>query len=133
VNKRPIVFLSILSLFLSPALNPVNAAAKAGSKCTKVGVKSVVNDKSYVCTKSGKKLTWLESKNKKSSPGLPGGFETNTTYSTDIGYDHEFVHPTAIDPGTPTEWKAMESQFSGQKLGLELRDTNLVNSVQNLQ
>ena len=121
MNKRPIVFLSILSLFLSPALNPVNAAAKAGSKCTKVGVKSVVNDKSYVCTKSGKKLTWLESKNKKSSPGLPGGFETNTTYSTDIGYDHEFVHPTAIDPGTPTEWKAMESQFSGQKLGFRIK------------
>jgi hypothetical protein len=120
-----IAFLSILSLFLSPALNPVNAAAKAGSKCTKVGVKSVVNDKSYVCTKSGKKLTWLESKNKKSSPGLPGGFETNTTYSTDIGYDHQFVSPTAIDPGTPPEWKAMESQFSGQRLGFRIKKYQL--------
>ena len=125
MNKRPIVFLSILSLFLSPALNPVNAAAKAGSKCTKVGVKSVVNDKSYVCTKSGKKLTWLESKNKQSSLGLPGGFETNTTYSTDIGYDHQFVSPTAIDPGTPPEWKAMESQFSGQRLGFRIKKYQL--------
>ena len=67
-----IAFLSIISLFLTLPTFPVNAAAKAGAKCTKVGVKSVVNDKSYVCTKSGKKLTWLESKNKKSSPGLPG-------------------------------------------------------------
>ena len=67
MNKRLIAFLSILSLFLSSPLIPVNAAAKAGAKCTKVGVKSVVNDKSYICTKSGKKLTWLESKNKQSS------------------------------------------------------------------
>jgi hypothetical protein len=59
VNKREIVFLSILSLSLSTLLIPANAAAKAGAKCTKVGVKSVGNDKSYVCTKSGKKLTWL--------------------------------------------------------------------------
>ena len=125
MNKRLIAFLSILSLFLSSPLIPVNAAAKAGAKCTKVGVKSVVNDKSYICTKSGKKLTWLESKNKQSSLGLPGGFETNTTYSTDIGYDHQFVSPTAIDPGTPPEWKAMESQFSGQRLGFRIKKYQL--------
>jgi hypothetical protein len=108
VDKRLIAFLSMFSVFLTLSLIPVNAAAKAGSKCTKVGAKSVVNDKTYVCTKSGKKLTWLESKNKKSSPGLPGGFETNTTYSTDIGYEHQFLHPTAIDPGTPPEWTASQ-------------------------
>jgi hypothetical protein len=125
MNKRLIAFLSVFSLSLSLPLIPANAAAKAGSKCTKVGVKSVVNDKSYVCTKSGKKLTWLESKNKQSSLGLPGGFETNTTYSTDIGYDHQFVSPTAIDPGTPPEWKAMESQFSGQRLGFRIKKYQL--------
>ncbi len=102
-----------------------NTLAKDGTKCTKVGAKSVVNERSYVCTKSGKKLTWLESKNKISSPGLPGGFETNTTYSTDIGYDHEFVHPTAIDPGTPAEWKAMEAQYSGQRLGFRIKKYQL--------
>ena len=111
MNKRLIAFLSVFTLFLSTPLIPANAAAKAGAKCTKVGVKSVVNDKSYVCTKSGKKLLWLESKNEQSSPGLPGGFETNTTYSTDIGYDHQFSSPRSIDPGTPTEWKAMEFQY----------------------
>ena len=125
MNKKLIAFLSILSLFLSLPIIPTNAAAKAGAKCTKVGVKSVVNDKSYICTKSGKKLTWLESKNKQSSLGLPGGFETNTTYSTDIGYDHQFVSPTAIDPGTPPEWKAMESQFSGQRLGFRIKKYQL--------
>jgi hypothetical protein len=125
MNKRLIAFLSVFSLSLSLPLIPANAAAKAGAKCTKVGIKRVVNDKSYVCTKSGKKLTWLESKNKKSSPGLPGGFETNAIYSTDIGYEHQFDHPTAIDPGTPTEWKAMESQFSGQKLGFRIKKYQL--------
>ena len=125
MNKRLIAFLSILSLSLSTLLIPANAAAKAGAKCTKVGVKSVVNDKSYVCTKSGKKLLWLESKTKQLSPDLPGGFETNTTYSTDIGYDHQFVRPTAFDPGTPPEWKAMESQFSGQRLGFRIKKYQL--------
>jgi hypothetical protein len=125
MNKRLIAFLSVFSLSLSLPLIPANAAVKAGAKCTKVGVKSVVNDKSYICTKSGKKLTWLESKDKQSSLGLPGGFETNTTYSTDIGYDHQFVSPTAIDPGTPPEWKAMESQFSGQRLGFRIKKYQL--------
>ena len=125
MNKRLIAFLSVFSLSLSLPLIPANAAVKAGAKCTKVGVKSVVNDKSYICTKSGKKLTWLESKNKQSSLGLPGGFETNTTYSTDIGFDHQFVSPTAIDPGTPPEWKAMESQFSGQRLGFRIKKYQL--------
>ena len=71
MNKKVIAFLSILFLSLSLPIIPVNAAAKAGAKCKKVGIKSVVNNKSYVCTKSGKKLLWLKSKNRQSSPGLP--------------------------------------------------------------
>ena len=125
MNKKVIAFLSILSLSLSLTIIPVNAAAKAGAKCKKVGIKSVVNNKSYVCTKSGKKTLWLESKNKQLSPGLPGEFETNTTYSTDIGYDHEFASPTAFDLGTPLEWKEMESQYSGPKLGFRIKKYQL--------
>jgi len=58
MNKRVIAFLSILSLFLSTPLIPVNAAAKAGAKCTKAGSTEVVKGKSYTCIKSGKKLVW---------------------------------------------------------------------------
>ena len=123
MNKKVIAFLSILSLSLP--LVPASAAVKAGSKCTKAGVKSVVKNKSFVCTKSGKKLLWLESRNKQLSPGLPGGFETNTTYSTDIGYDHEFASPTAFDLGTPLEWKEMEGQYSGQRLGFRIKKYQL--------
>jgi len=73
MKKRLIALLSILSLFLSTPIIPANAAAKAGAKCTKVGIKSVVKDKSYICIKSGKKLIWkLNSQNSNTSkPIIP--------------------------------------------------------------
>jgi len=73
MNKKLIAFFSVLSLFLSTPIIPVNAAAKAGAKCTKVGIKSVVKDKSYICIKSGKKLIWkLNSQNSNTSkPIIP--------------------------------------------------------------
>jgi hypothetical protein len=58
MNKKLIAFFSILSLFLSTPLIPVNAAAKAGAKCNKAGITEVVKDKSYTCVKSGNKLAW---------------------------------------------------------------------------
>ena len=58
MNKKLIVFLSIFSLFLSLPLTPVSAATKAGGTCKKVGLKSVVANKSFTCIKSGKKLIW---------------------------------------------------------------------------
>ena len=58
MNKRLIAFLSVFSLFLSLAITPVNAAAKAGAKCTKVGITSITSGKTFTCIKSGKKLVW---------------------------------------------------------------------------
>ncbi len=58
MNKRVIAFLSILSLSLCTPLIPVNAAAKAGAKCSKTGITEVVKDKSYTCIKTGNKLVW---------------------------------------------------------------------------
>ncbi|CAN2189515.1 M6dom_TIGR03296, M6 family metalloprotease domain [Candidatus Nanopelagicaceae bacterium] len=43
-----------LMLFISPTF----AAVKAGSACSKAGIKSVSGGKSYTCIKSGKKLVW---------------------------------------------------------------------------
>ena len=37
---------------------PVNAATKAGGACKKVGIKSVVANKTFTCIKSGRKLVW---------------------------------------------------------------------------
>ena len=56
--KKSITFLSVLSLFLSMSVIPVNAATKAGGACKKVGIKSVVANKTFTCIKSGRKLVW---------------------------------------------------------------------------
>ena len=58
MNKKVIVFLSILSLFLFTPLIPANAAAKAGAKCNKAGITSVASGKTFTCVKSGNKLIW---------------------------------------------------------------------------
>ena len=56
--KKSITFLSVLSLFLSMSVISVNAATKAGGACKKVGIKSVVANKTFTCIKSGRKLVW---------------------------------------------------------------------------
>ena len=106
MNKRLIAFLSIISLFLTLATFPVNAAAKAGAKCTKAGITSVASSKTYTCVKSGGKLKWSI------------GVSTTTkivrdikaTHSTDGGYlDNIIGGPCAPDPLVPLEWQEMQS------------------------
>ena len=48
--------LTFIALILQT--QPSMSATKAGAKCTKVGIKSVVGNKTFTCTKSGKKLVW---------------------------------------------------------------------------
>ena len=50
----------VLSAFLPVflILPPANAAVKAGSACTKQGVKQISGGKSFTCVKQGKKLVW---------------------------------------------------------------------------
>ena len=55
---RLITLLVTTPLLLSSQLSTAHAAAKAGAKCSKVGVKSVVGAKTFTCTKNGKKLVW---------------------------------------------------------------------------
>jgi hypothetical protein len=58
VNKRLTAFFSALTLLAMLSLVPASAAVKAGTKCTKVGIKSIVGNKTFTCIKSGKKLVW---------------------------------------------------------------------------
>jgi hypothetical protein len=62
MNKKAIGFLSIFSLLLSLSIVPAHSATKAGAKCAKVGIKSVVGNKTFTCIKSGKKLVWNKGK-----------------------------------------------------------------------
>ena len=58
MRKRLITLLVITPLLLSSQLPTSHAAAKAGAKCSKMGVTSVVGAKTFTCIKSGKKLVW---------------------------------------------------------------------------
>jgi M6 family metalloprotease-like protein len=91
MNKRLITFLSILSLSLSLPLIPASASAKAGTKCTKVGIKSIVGNKTFTCIKSGKKLVWNKGvaiKKPNPTPTLmpSSNSKPSTTLSPDLVY-----------------------------------------------
>jgi hypothetical protein len=58
MKKRLICLIVITPLLLSLQFSTSHAAAKAGAKCSKVGVKSVVGTKTFTCIKSGTKLIW---------------------------------------------------------------------------
>jgi polyhydroxybutyrate depolymerase len=62
MTKKLIVFLSILTLFLTSPIISANASVKAGSACKKAGITSTVSSKTYTCVKSGKKLVWDKGK-----------------------------------------------------------------------
>ena len=53
---RLLVFVALLPLVLVAPVS--NAAVKAGSACTKQGVKQISGGKSFTCVKQGKKLVW---------------------------------------------------------------------------
>jgi len=71
MTKKLIVFLSILTLFLTSSIISANASVKAGSACKKAGITSTVSSKTYTCIKSGKKLVW--NKGKQTSSAANGG------------------------------------------------------------
>ena len=102
MNKRLIALLSILSLFLTLPTFPVNAAAKAGAKCSKAGITSVASGKTYTCVKSGKKLVW--------NKGVA------TTKSVDQFVDQ--VQPTTFicktDTLAPAAWKPYQDYLKSR-------------------
>jgi hypothetical protein len=58
MSKKLTAFLSLFSILLFLSVIPVHSVTKAGAKCTKVGIKSVVGSKTFTCIKLGKKLVW---------------------------------------------------------------------------
>ena len=56
MKLRALVFVALLPLVLVAPVS--NAAVKAGSACTKQGVKQISGSKSFTCVKQGKKLVW---------------------------------------------------------------------------
>jgi M6 family metalloprotease-like protein len=62
--KKMLASLTIGGFIVIALTTPVSAAVKAGAKCSKVGISSVVSNKTYTCIKSGKKLVWKISSQK---------------------------------------------------------------------
>jgi hypothetical protein len=95
MNKRQITFLSILSLFLSLPLTPVNAAVKAGGTCSKAGITSVAASKTYTCIKSGKKLVWNKGVVVAASNPTPTATPTTAANYATLWEKYSWVKPTS--------------------------------------
>ena len=112
MNKRFIAFLSILSLLVFLPLIPASAAVKAGDKCTKVGIKSVVGSKTFTCIKSGSKLVWNKGVEIKNPTPRKSIRDWATTRSTDLGYINDFRGPCDLESDLPTAFKELQNAFS---------------------
>ena len=78
--RSRVICLALLAPIMALSISTTaTAATKAGAKCQKVGVKSVVGEKTFTCIKSGKKLVWDKGvvmstkKPNKTTPPMPAG------------------------------------------------------------
>ena len=79
MRKRLIAVIVITPLLLSSQLSTSHAAAKAGAKCTKAGIKSIASGKTFTCIKSGKKLVWNKGMTVAVSSPTPASTPTDVT------------------------------------------------------
>ena len=138
--KRLIVFLSILSLFLSSPLISANAAAKAGGVCSKAGITSVASGKTFICVKSGKKLVWQSSTSVGQGVTKPSTINSNSTKYWSSPSQYELLNydkfPTRVFMGVEEEELRKQIQIWGVKSRIFLYVKNggeegwLVNSLE---
>ena len=82
MRVRLIALLVISPLLFSSLLSTSHAAAKAGAKCKKEGIKTVVGKTTFTCIKSGKKLVWAKAVSSNSSSGKTSPSATPTPSQT---------------------------------------------------
>jgi len=82
MRVRLIALLVISPLLFSSLLSTSHAAAKAGAKCKKEGIKTVVGKTTFTCIKSGKKLVWAKGVSSNSSSGKTSSSATPTPSQT---------------------------------------------------
>jgi hypothetical protein len=103
------------------------AAVKAGSSCSKAGIKSVSAGKTYTCVKSGKKLVWNKgvaipvakpapapSASASAAPvAKPEVVKVNysKTFSTDQGYYTDFTDPCQWDSALDSKLMEIQQYF----------------------
>jgi hypothetical protein len=103
------------------------AAVKAGSTCSKAGIKSVSAGKTYTCVKSGKKLVWNKGELipvAKPSPAPTASasaapvakpevvkVDFSKTFSTDQGYYTDFTDPCQWDSALDAKLMEIQQYF----------------------
>lgn len=95
MRVRLIALLVISPLLFSSQLSTSHAAAKAGAKCKKEGIKTVVGKTTFTCIKSGKKLVWAKGVSSNSASGKTSPSATPTPSQTQTPN----VTPTTVRAG----------------------------------
>jgi hypothetical protein len=97
------------------------AAVKAGSSCSKAGIKSVSAGKTFTCVKSGKKLVWNKgvsisvAKPAPSASATPSPAPTQSPVATEpakVEITMENFNWTSVcqeDPWVPADWKTYQT------------------------
>jgi len=122
-------YLRLVALIIPMVLVASNsyAAVKAGSACSKAGIKSVSAGKTYTCVKSGKKLVWdkgvlvpvakpAPSASAAPTPSKSAAPEVvkvdySKTFSTDQGYYTDFTGPCQFDNGVTGALGEIQTYF----------------------
>ena len=96
MKLRLIVLAALLPLVLVAPVS--NAAVKAGSACTKQGVKQISGAKSFTCVKQGKKLVWNKGVAVKKPESVQADSSSAVTHDisvTGFQWSWKFAHPAA--------------------------------------
>jgi hypothetical protein len=95
-----------------PAATPATQV-KAGAVCTKANQKVVKNGKTFVCKKSGKKLTWkVQTKKPASASPLPPLESASKDSSSSAADGNDFKSPCDLDKLSPPEWNDLVNRFA---------------------
>jgi hypothetical protein len=115
-----------LFIALAVALIPVTAVSvqkiTPGSTCKVLNQKIIFQNKTYTCTKSGKKLVWNKSVVLKPAP-TPTPTTTSTPTPASTPTLNKFVPPTL-----PTSFQDVEKHLSGIIYGAWLKGSNQIAS-----
>ena len=99
IGMKRILLVSLTLWSLVLVAPPSSAAVKAGSACTKQGVKQISGGKSYTCIKQGKKFVW----NKGVAVKKPAPAVTPTAAPTAPASSTPAATPTASPVPAPTK------------------------------
>ena len=89
------------------------AAVKAGSACSKAGIKSVSAGKTYTCVKSGKKLVWSKGVLVPVAKPAPSASASAAPVASASPAPKASVAPAVVYPKGPTNFDDLVENYQG--------------------